>query len=466
MTTSLSPADRRERAIVVGGSMAGLLAARILADHFREVLLLEADEFPSSAVQRRGVPQGPHSHALLAGGLQIFDELFPGFSDDLATAGATKGDVGGQVLWFMEGACLRRVTTGIEAFGMTRPAIDHRVRERIRGIRNIRLVDNSRVDGLVMTPDRRRVNGVRFNNSVLHADLVVDASGRGSIAPRWLDQYGYKRPPEDKLDIELRYTTRLFRRRASDLNGDTALIIGPSPSGKRGGLMIAQEGQRWIVTLITYFGDPVESELAGFIEFARKLPAPFIYDVIRNAEPLGEPHTTRFPASIRRRYERLKRFPEGFLVLGDALSSFNPMYGQGMSAAAKEVMELDVILRSRECNISRRFFSRASTIIDSAWNLAACNDLRIPEATGARTLPVRMMMWYVPQLLRASRDDAEVMLAFLKAQAMLIPPTHLLHPAIALRVLSATLGNLVRRRRVTPSRQQKAIVTEVAQPRS
>src|SRR5664279_1591314 len=202
MTTSLSPADRRERAIVVGGSMAGLLAARILADHFREVLLLEADEFPSSAVQRRGVPQGPHSHALLAGGLQIFDELFPGFSDDLATAGAAKGDVGGQVLWFMEGACLRRVTTGVEAFGMTRPSIDHCVRERIRALENVRIIENTRVDGLTLTSDRRRVNGVTVNNSDTHADFVVDATGRGSLAPRWLEHYGYRRPREETLDIE------------------------------------------------------------------------------------------------------------------------------------------------------------------------------------------------------------------------------------------------------------------------
>jgi len=441
--------------------MAGLLAARILADHYREVVLLEADAFPSSPMQRRGVPQGPHSHALLAGGLKIFNNLFPGFSDDLASAGATKGDVGGQVLWFMEGACLRRVTTGVEAFGMTRPLIDHCVRERIRALQNIRVVENTRVDGLTLTSDRRRVNGVSVNNSVVHADFVVDATGRGSLAPRWLEHYGYRRPQEETLDIELRYTTRLFRRRAADLNGDTALIIGPSPSGKRGGLMIAQEGERWIVTLITYFGEPVKSDLAGFVEFARTLPAPFIYDVIRNAEPVGEAHTTRFPTSIRRRYERLKRFPAGFLVFGDALSSFNPMYGQGMSCAAKQAMELDLVLRSRERNVARRFFSRAATIIDSAWNLAACNDLRLPEATGARTLPVRMMMWYVPQVLRASRDDATIMLAFLKAQAMLVPPTQLLHPSIALRVLGAALARPLRGRPFRRSRQPNEMSTDV-----
>jgi 2-polyprenyl-6-methoxyphenol hydroxylase-like FAD-dependent oxidoreductase len=439
-------AHRREHAIVIGASMAGLLAARVLSDHFREVSLLEADEFPSSAVQRRGVPQGPHSHALLAGGLHIFEKLFPGFCDDLSKAGATKGDVGGQVLWFMEGARLRKVTTGIEAFGMTRPSIDQRVRERIREIPNIRIVEKSRVDSLAMTVDRSHVIGVVVNSDTLRADLVVDASGRGSQASRWLEACGYERPQEDKVEIELRYTTRLFRRRPDDLNGDTALIIGPTPLGKRAGLMIAQEGQRWIVTLITYFGEPVETDLAGFIEFARTLPAPFIYDLISHAEPVGEPHTTRFPASVRRRFENLKRFPTGFLILGDALSSFNPMYGQGMSVAAKEALELDTVLKTRRRNVSRRFFLRAAKIIDSAWNLAACNDLRIPEATGDRTFPVRMMMWYVPQLLRASRYDGSVMLAFLKAQAMLIPPTALLHPSIAVRVLRAVAVNALQSR--------------------
>jgi len=424
--------------------MAGLLAARVLSDHFREVVLLEADDFPESDAQRRGVPQGPHAHGLMAGGRQILDELFPGFSVELAHAGAARGDVGGQVRWFMEGARLRSFTSGIEAFGMTRPVIDRIVRARLRAIGNIHVIEKRRVDGLVLTADGRCVSGVTIKGDTLPADLVVDASGRGSRTPRWLEERGYTRPREDTIEIQLRYTTRLFRRRATDMSDDNAVavIVAPTPLGKRGGLMIAQEGQRWIVTLINYFGEHVPPELPAFVEFARRLHAPWIYDVIRDAEPVGEAHVTSFPASVRHRYDKLKRFPSGVILVGDALSSFNPMYGQGMSVAAKEVKELGAILGDGQPDLSRRFFSRAATIIDAAWTLAACNDLRIPEVTGRRNAPARVMSSYIPLLLRAGHSDAAVVEAFIKVQNMLIPPTDLIQPAIVLRVLRAALGNV------------------------
>jgi 2-polyprenyl-6-methoxyphenol hydroxylase-like FAD-dependent oxidoreductase len=181
--------------------------------------------------------------------------------------------------------------------------------------------------------------------------------------PQWLEQMGFDPPVEERVDVRLAYTTRLFRRRATDLKGDHGTVIAPTPDGKRGGVMLAQEDDRWTVTLIAHFQPAAPEELNGFIEYSRTLPAPYIYDVIRNADPLGDGHSSRFPASVRRHYERMRRFPEGLLVFGDAISSFNPIYGQGMSVACLQAIALDEVLRAGPADLARRFFARAASVV-------------------------------------------------------------------------------------------------------
>ena len=433
----------RDHAIVAGGSMAGLLAARVLADHYRHVTIVERDVFPPSGEPRRGVPQGRHTHGLLASGRQILEKLFPGISDQLIRDGALYGDIVRESRWFFEGACLARCTSGLDGLLMTRPFLEGRVRARVLALPNVTTRQDCAVEGLATTQDRRRVTGVKIAGEVLSADLVVDATGRGSRTPQWLAQLGYPVAPEERVEIGLGYTTRFFRRRLDDLNGDSAAIIPSTPQGKRGGVMLAQEGDRWTVTLISYFGNAPE-DLPGFIEFARTLPAPYIYDVVRRAEPLGEPANCRFPASVRHYYERLDRFAEGYLVLGDAISSFNPAYGQGMSVAALEAGELARVLAENPANLARRFFSRAGKIVDMPWSTAVGSDLRIPETIGPRTRQVKIINWYISKLHRAGHDDPVAALAFLRAANLVAPPPSVMHPRIAWRVL---WGNLRKRER-------------------
>jgi 2-polyprenyl-6-methoxyphenol hydroxylase-like FAD-dependent oxidoreductase len=430
----------RDHAIVCGGSMGGLLAARVLSDHYRRVTIVDSDVFPACGEARRGVPQGRHTHGLLASGRDVIERLFPGISAELVAAGAVAGDIVKDARWFNAGGRLAHFRSGLEGLLLTRPMLEGFVRGRTFAVPNIEVRADLRVESLTATADRQRVTGIAGGGSELAADLVVDATGRASHAPQWLQALGYEAPAEERVEVALAYTTRFFRRRPEHLGGDTAAVIPPDPGAKRGGVMLAQEGDRWTVTLIGYFGQAAPPELDGFVEYARTLPAPYIYEVVREAEPLGDAMSARFPASQRRRYERLKRFPKGFLVFGDAISSFNPIYGQGMSVSAleAEVLAAEVALGT-DGDLARRFFRRAAAVVDIPWSISVGNDLRMPETVGPRNAGVSFINWYMSRLHRAAHSDPAVAMAFFRVANLLAPPPSVMAPRVAWRVLKGNL---------------------------
>jgi flavin-dependent dehydrogenase len=434
--------QKPELAIVIGGSMGGLLTARVLSDHYRKVVILERDQFPPIGENRRGVPQGRHTHGLLASGSNVIERHFPGIAKELIAAGAVSGDIVQESRWFSEGACLARFKSGLEGLLMTRPLLEGTVRQRLLALPNVEARPGVHVEGLTVSDDRKRVTGITAAGASIPADLVVDTSGRGSDSPQWLEALGYTKPVEERVEVALAYTTRFFRRHKKQLNGDIAVIVPPTPQGKRGGVLLAQEGDRWTLTLIGHFGNAAPPELPGFIEYARTLPAPYIYEVIRESEPLGDAMTARFPASMRRRYEKLDRFPEGYLVFGDAISSFNPIYGQGMSVAALESLELDAALAEGPNDLARRFFQRAGKVVDIPWSISVGNDLRMPETVGPRNAGVSFINWYMSRLHRSAHTDPVTAMAFFRVANLLAPPPSVMHPKVALRVLA---GNLKRR---------------------
>jgi 2-polyprenyl-6-methoxyphenol hydroxylase-like FAD-dependent oxidoreductase len=288
------------------------------------------------------------------------------------------------------------------------------------------------------------------------ADLVVDATGRGSHSPVWLETIGYRKPKEDRIEVNMAYATCHFFRSPDHLDGASIASIPATPNNKRGGIIVAQEGNRWVVTLSARSGETVPTDLRRFIEFARTLPAPYIYKVISHAQAVGEPQAARFPASVRRRYEHMNRFPEGFLVLGDAICSFNPVYGQGMSVAVLEAVELDRALRERSRKFAENFFARAAKIVDAPWSMAAGNDLRMPDVPGKRTLIGRLLHWYLAKLNMAARYDMSAVMAFQRAKNLLAPPQSLLKPQLMARVLSAAISSRPMTRASAKSAQQTA----------
>ncbi len=431
-----------DRAVVLGASMAGLLAARVLADSYAQVTVIDRDELPETPMHRRGVPQGRHVHALLARGRQALEELFPGLTAELMAHGAPAGDPLANVRWYLSGHRLRQAHTGLVALYLSRPFLEGCVRARVRALPNLRFLDTCDIVGLTTTPDRRCVTGARVRRradggaeQVLDADLVVDATGRGSRTPVWLQALGYPRPQQEQVRIGLGYATRTYRLPPDALGGDLGILHGATPEHPRGGALFVLEGGRWMLTLGGILGDYPPTDPDGFLAFARSLRFPDIYEAIRDGEPLDDPVGFRFPASVRRRYERLGRFPDGLLVVGDAVCSFNPIYGQGMSVAALQSLTLRRHLQRGVRPQPRRVFRDLARIVDVPWEIAVGGDLVFPGVQGRRTARVRLVNAYLGRLHAAAAHDARLAGAFLRVAGLVAPPESLLRPSIAVRVL-------------------------------
>jgi 2-polyprenyl-6-methoxyphenol hydroxylase-like FAD-dependent oxidoreductase len=433
-----------DHAVVLGASMAGLLAARVLADAYGQVTVIDRDQLSEANTHRRGVPHGRHAHALLARGQQALEELFPGLTAELIAQGVPTGDLLADGRWYVSGHRLRQQHVGLVSLSASRPLLEGYVRSRVRALPNLRFLDSCDIVGLAATPDGRRITGARIlcraddgAREVLGADLVVDATGRGSRTPIWLQALGYAQPDEEQVRVGLGYATRTYRLPPDALDGDLAVLDATTPQHPRGGALLRLEGDRWMVTLAGMLGDHPPTDPDGFLDFARSLRFPDIYQTIRDAEPLDDPVPFRFPASVRHRYERLERFPDGLLVLGDAVCSFNPIYGQGMSVAALEALTLRRHLQRGIQPQPRQVFRELTRVVDVPWDIAVGADLNVPGVQGRRTLKVRLVNAYIARLHAAAAHDAHLASAFVRVAGLVAPPQTLLRPSIAVRVLRA-----------------------------
>ena len=444
MTPSISD-DRR--AIVLGASIAGLLTARVLCEHFAEVVLLERDELPDRPAPRKGTPHAVHPHGLLARGREILEMLFPGFSDALIEQGAIAGDVATDAAIDANGRRFAQRDSGLMALAVSRLAIEAELRRRVRALPGIRIVANVDVLAPVHDSSGGRVTAVRYrcraaarDEHLMTAGLVVDCTGRGSHSPVWLRDWGYEQVPEERVVIGLCYTSAYFRRDASARPPLAAIIGAATPELPRPYALIAQEpgddgGARWVATVGGYAGDHVEPTLEAMRDRACAVGISEIASLAERGEAIGPVIRYGFPHSQRRRYERLQRFPRGYLLLGDALASFNPIYGQGITSAASQAIALDAALAGGEEGIAKRFFRGAAKVIDAPWQLAVGGDLALPTVPGPRPLAVRIINAYIARLQRAATHDAEVALAFIRVIHLVAAPASLFAPSVLLRVL-------------------------------
>jgi hypothetical protein len=320
--------------------------------------------------------------------------------------------------------------------------LESHIRARVRALPAVQILDRCDVAGFTTTPDTTRVTGARVlrradgsAEEVVGADLVVDATGRGSRTPAWLEALGYPRPPMEQVRIGVGYTTRLYRLAPDALGGDLAVLVGPTPDDPRGGALQALEGRRYLLTLIGVLGGHPPTDPDGFDAFARSLRFPDIAEAIRGADPLDSPIAFRFPASVRHRYERLSRVPDGLLVVGDALCSFNPIYGQGMSVAALEALALRRHLERGARPRPSRVLRDLGRLVDLPWGIAAGGDLTFPEVEGRRSVQTRLVNRYITRVQAAAERDAEVGRAFVRVSGLVDRPESLLRPRLVARVL-------------------------------
>jgi 2-polyprenyl-6-methoxyphenol hydroxylase-like FAD-dependent oxidoreductase len=429
---------RREHAVVIGASIGGLAAAAALAPHYRRVTVLERDTLPDRPAHRKAVPQGKHAHGLQPGGLHAFEKLLPGLVDELRAAGAPIGDTSADCRWTVGGNRFARATATGDGIGITRPLLEHSIRARVAALPNVTIRDDVEVRAL-LAADRRVVTGVEIaavgdhEHERVAADLVVDASGKVSQLPRWLTSLGYDVPDEEQVHCKMAYLTRRWRLAPAHATPDVVTVCTPAAQ-PHFGVMIAQEDGTHIVTLGGLLGQRPASTEADYRQFAQGLPDSAIADALVDATPVTELQPSHFPASRRRRYDRMRSFPDGLLALGDALAAFNPMYGQGMTVAALEAVALrDMLARGPVRPL--KFLAHAHRIADVAWKISTGGDLRYEQVQGRRTPDMKIMNRYLDRLTANAQADPVLARKFLRVAGFVERPESMFAPSIAWRVL-------------------------------
>jgi 2-polyprenyl-6-methoxyphenol hydroxylase-like FAD-dependent oxidoreductase len=433
----------RQHAVVLGAGIAGLFTAAVLAETYERVTIVERDPLPTAGQGRRGVPQGRHAHALMPRGTRLLDDLFPGIVAELIAAGAVPAEPLVDFRLRVGGRVLRQVPIGVPAVQASRPFLEGYVRNRARALCGVEVIDCCDVVGLVTAENNERVCGARVirraagsAEEILPADLVVDAMGRGGRTPAWLAALGYPRPPQEEFRVGVAYASRYLRLPPGAGSLEKTIGVGPVPGRPRGMMMLAVEGDRRLLTLAGFTEDhrpPTDPE--GFLAFAETIAPPDALAAIRAAEPLSDIAAYRYPSYLRRHYQRLRRFPDGLLVTGDALCSFSPIYAQGMTVAAMQATALRRCLRRGPDGLARRYFRTAARIVAGPWRMAVGADLALPEIEGRRTPAIRLLNAYSERVIAAAEHDATTARQFMRVTGLLDAPASLLRPGVLRRAL-------------------------------
>ncbi|MFT7131983.1 MAG: 2-polyprenyl-6-methoxyphenol hydroxylase-like FAD-dependent oxidoreductase [Cyclobacteriaceae bacterium] len=389
------------RAVVVGGGIGGLITARVLSDHFAEVIVIDRDAIPASPAIRAGIPQSSHFHALQPGGMEIMNNLIPGLEADLVAGGCISPEPGQFYVFTPEGKSYSLMSYQPEFKPMppewpkshfqTRGLLEHCIRKRIEEIPNI----TTRYETLVREPLvlDGKITGVKISGSdeEIEAELTIDATGRVSRTLGWLDKLGHNRPEESHVNCDFAYTSVFFKPDDPSAFTDAGFFMSGDPNGdypKRGGALIRMEGGLWLATVGGRLGDHPPTDIEPFMEYAKTLIEPSFSELISAATPVSEPHHFKFPKSIRRHYEKLETFPDGLLPIADAICHYNPVYGQGMSAASRQAVALgELIAKRAERNTGldglwQDFFPEAYEQTRAPWLFAALADFGQPGTTG------------------------------------------------------------------------------------
>ena len=468
----MSNLNRRlgKHAIVVGGSIGGLLTARVLLEHFEQVTIIERDSFSTNYEPRKGVPQGRNVHVIFGGGVRVINRLFPGFFDELAKTGSVVCDFAKDLCWYHGGVWKARPASDLVSYWQSRPFLESNILRRLKADTDIRILEQCAVTGFLSSPDNSRITGVEIrgpeetgNAERLEADLVIDAGGRGSQTPVWIEAIGYQRPVETTVEVNIGYASRIYEP-SQDAKRDWQImaLYGTPPNSKRTGYIFPIEEGRWLVSQVGFLKDFPPDDDVGYLEFAKSLELPDFYEAIKDAKPLTPISTFKFPANRWRRYDKLARFPAGLIVIGDAISTFNPVYGQWMSVCSLEVDELRQLLENCQGNstipddLAKKFFRKTAKIIETPWMLATQSDFLYPETSGKRPVHTNVLNWYLLRMLQLCSGSDRIVKTFYEVLHFIKKPSAFFHPTVLFPVLGRAIGL---KGSYEPSKQRPGVTT-------
>ena len=445
------------RAVVIGGSIAGLTAARVLSDYFDTVAVIERTTFANGRDFPKGVPQARHPHLILVRGERILEEMFPGFAQNLLDGGAQRLNMGRDLRMRAPDGWLPQYQTEMAAIATSRRLLDHTVYTRLTETTKVSFKQNSDVMSICTDEENQRAIGVQIRNRTtgqiedLPAEFVVDASGRSSKAPEWLTQLGFAPPEAQTVNAFPGYATRLYEVPDSfDHSWKTLYIMPNPPHISRGAIIVPMEGNLWHVSLIGMNGDCPPADENGFMEFARSLVSPEVYDALQTAKPVSPIWGYRRAENRLRRFDSLDRYLEGFVALGDAVYALNPVYGQGMTLASIASQLLGHCLAKRAeqsagndfTGLAQEFQKQLKNELMIPWQTATNEDMRWPETTGKQELDAasKMISGYFKMVLKTMPHSEQVTDAFFHVQHMIAPPTVLMRPRILAEVIKTNLS--------------------------
>jgi 2-polyprenyl-6-methoxyphenol hydroxylase-like FAD-dependent oxidoreductase len=432
----------KQQAIVIGGSIAGMLAARVLADHFERVTIIDRDALPDSPEPRRGAPQTAHVHVLLRRGLLIMQQLFPQLDDALTRAGALSVNWTRDLVTFTPAGWSPRFESEYTTRTCSRGLLEQLIRRQVAAIKNI--VTHPRCEAIepLVTETRAAFIGLKVhyrdrseNGTVeLAADLIVDASGRTSKALDWITALGYTVPPETVINAHVGYATRVYRR-PTNFNADwkSMMVRTRPPFGLCGGLIYPIENDHWMVNVAGAGDERPPTDEALFLEFIKNLIHPGLYNAVKDAEPISAMHTYQRTENRLRHFDRLTRWPENFVVLGDAACAFNPTYGQGMSVAALKYRRW---IGGCALHSALTFQQQLMKVVRGPWLMATNEDSRLPQVEGATTSRFdQIYQRYIDEFIWLCGSDPHALEVFMGVTQLIKPPTAMFAPALALKVM-------------------------------
>ncbi|MFN6558499.1 MAG: FAD-dependent oxidoreductase [Nostoc sp. ChiSLP01] len=447
---------KENKAIVIGGSIAGLLTAQVLTKYFDRVIIVERDRFPEQPEQRHGIPQAHHVHVLLIRGQQILEQLFPGIIAELTNSGTPIVDSIADCPWLGYNGWAPRFSSHLISCACSRNLLEWTIRRRLAANDRIAFVQAAQVTNLLSNPNKTSITGVRvsFRNepeAEILANLVVDASGRNSHTPQWLEELGYQPPQQTVVNSFLGYASRWYHPpEGFQADWKILLIAAKPPHNTRSAVLYPVEGNRWIVTLAGVNRDYPPTDEAGFLDFAQSLRSPILYQAIKDAQPISPIYGYKRTENTLRHYEKLSKLPEGLIMVGDAVCAFNPVYGQGMTTAALGALTLDECLSkqlSQQSNANligfpRYFQKQLSKAISVPWLMATGEDFRWPATEGGKPDVIsKFMQLYMDRLLLLQADSAEIHHLFTEVMNLLKPPSAFFQPHILMQVLKQIINS-------------------------